>query len=135
MVTAFHGTDFYGDIKKFRKSKSGALGSGLIYFAVEKKGAEYYAVKECGEGYVYTVELNIAKPLMIPRDIEPADFVLSPSKAARRKAENGNYCFWLKASDYGKFVKEGYDAVMYRDEIAVFSADVVRITRKEHVKM
>lgn len=80
------------------------------------------------------MELNVSNPYILPYNGEPVDFILSPAKAARRKAENGNYCYWLKASDYNKFIKEGYDSVMYRDEIAVFSADVVKIIGKEHVK-
>jgi hypothetical protein len=134
MRRAFHGTDYYGDIKKFRKSKSGALGSGLIYFGLDEKCARYYAVKERGEGDVYEVNLLIDNPLVIPDDAEPVDFILSPAMAKKRKDANGNYCYWLKASDYKKYQKEGYDAVIYRNEIAVFDAEVVKIVGKTHVK-
>jgi len=134
MLTAYHGTSYYGDIKRFRRSKSGALGSGLIYFGLDEKTARYYAEKDYGKGDIYEVNLLVNNPLIIPDDAEPVNFILSPAIAKRRMAANGNYCYWLKASDYKKYQKEGYDAVIYRNEIAVFDAEVIRIVGKTHVK-
>ena len=132
-MKGYHGTSHYGEIKKFKKSKSGALGSGLIYFAADEKLAKSYATKDYGEGDVYEVELTVNKPLVIPRDAEPVDFVLSQTMARRRKNANGNYCYWLKASDYTKYRNQGYDCIIYRDEIAVFDPEVIKITNKKHI--
>ena len=117
---AYHGSSYHSVIKKFKKSKSGYLGSSIIYFTNNMKIAYDYAVKEYGSGKLYTVELLVRNPLVIPPDIEPVDFIVSPAIANRRRNTNSNCNFWLKGSDYNKFQKRGYDAVIYKDEIGVF---------------
>ena len=134
-MEAYHGSSYWGEIKKFKKSKSGALGSGLVYFSSKVETARYYAEKETGEGFVYTVELDIKNPLVIPPEMDPEEYILSPAVLSRRKASNCNYCYWLKASDYQKYRKQGYDAVIYRDEIAVFDPAVVKVKDRTPVKM
>ena len=126
-MIAYHGTDYYNKIKRFKKSKSGSLGSDLIYFTDDMKTAYDYAIRRVGSGKLYTVELNITKPLVIPFDVEPVNFVLSENKAYKRKSQNTNYCYWLKATDYNKYRKLGYDAIIYRNEIAVFNPDVIKV--------
>ena len=134
-MIAYHGTSHYDIIKHFKKSKSGALGSGLIYFALNEKLAFDYAVKDIGQGKIYTVEVNVSNPLIIPQNEEPVDFVLSNAVALRRKAQNTNYCYWLKASDYNKFRKLGYDCVIYRNELAVFDAYNIKVLDIKEVSM
>ena len=124
---AYHGSSCHNVIKKFRKSKFGYLGSNIIYFTDNMKVAYDYAIKECGSGKLYTVELFIRNPLVIPSDIEPIDFILSPTIAKKRKNINSNCNFWLKGSDYKKFINKGYDAVIYRNEIGVFDSSQVLV--------
>ena len=129
----YHGTGYTGDIKKFRKSKSGMLGSGLIYFTTDFKRAKYYATKEYGTGFVYEVDLDVKNPFVLPANEYPIDFVLTPNKAAQRKNANTNCCFWLKASDYNKHRRCGCNCIIYGDEIAVFDNDIITIIKKHEV--
>ena len=132
-MIAYHGTDEYNVIKKFKKSKSGSLGAGLIYFSKDKETAYEYAVKYRGYGKLYTVELNVNNTLIIPPNMEPLDYVVTQNTAQKRRALNTNYCYWIKESDYNKFKKQGCDSVIFRNEVCVFTNDVIRILSVEEV--
>ncbi len=124
-MIAYHGSTSYDVIKKFRKSKNGALGPG-IYFTTDKNSAERYAT-EYQEGKLYEAELDVKNPFCVHNLADPAAEILSPTLHRKREAENSNYCRWIKSSDLNKLQKAGYDAIIMKDEIMVFNPEQIRI--------
>ncbi len=131
-MIAYHGSTSFDVIKRFKKSKSGALGPG-IYFTTDKKSAIKYAT-EYYEGKLYTAELDVKNPLLVTNLADPAKEILSPTLYSRRKNENGNYCHQVKTSDLKKLQKEGYDAIIMKDEIMVFEPEQISVLSVETVK-
>ena len=131
-MIAYHGSPSSTPIRKFKKSKTGALGPG-IYFTTDVKEAERYATKY-QEGEIYEAELEVKNPLHIHNLSDPAVEILSPALYKRRTAENGNYCYWIKSSDLKKLQKAGYDAIIMKDEIMVFEPEQITILSARTVK-
>lgn len=131
-MIAYHGSTAFDVIKKFKKSKTGALGPG-IYFTTDKKSAERYAT-EYLEGKLYKAELDVKNPFHVHNLSDPAAEILSPALRKRREAENSNYCHWIKTSDLNKLQKAGYDAIIMKDEIMVFNPNQIKVLSVNTVK-
>ncbi len=131
-MKAYHGSTSYDVIKKFKRSKTGALGPG-IYFTTDIKSAERYAT-EYQVGKIYEAELDVKNPLYVHNLADPAAEILSPALYKKRTLGNDNYCHWIKASDLKKLQSAGYDAIIMRDEIMVFDADQIQILSVTEVK-
>ena len=125
IMKAYHGSTAYDVIKKFKRSKTGALGPG-IYFTTDIKVAKEYAL-QYGHGNIYTAELDVKNPLHVYSFSDPASEILSPALHRRRVAANVNYCHYIKGSDLKKLQAKGYDAIIMRDEIMVFTPEQIKI--------
>ncbi len=131
-MIAYHGSTSYNDIKKFRRSKTGALGPG-IYFTTDINSAKRYAT-EYQVGKLYTAELDVKNPMKVTNLSDPAVEILSPALYKRRIQANGNYCHWIKPSDLKRLENKGYDAIIMRDEVMVFNPEQINILSIETIK-
>lgn len=97
----------------------GMLGGGGVYFTTDKHRAEEYGYDYAGEGNLITAEINLDNPYVVPDNVEiPASIILSSAIYARVQ----------KKSIATRLKRNGYDGIIWRDEVLVYNKNKVNIT-------
>ena len=107
----------------------GILGGGGVYFTTDKKRAEEYGYDYAGEGNLITAEINLDNPYVVPDNVEiPASIILSSAIYARVQKTQGNPAYYLTKSIATRLKRNGYDGIIWRDEVLVYNKNKVNIT-------
>jgi len=134
LLEMYHGTTAHGEITKFRRGKTGWLGSG-IYLTSERSEAQRYADKMGpGGGQVYSLYANITNPLMVTSG-NPVPEILRAAYGRdgvyeARKKEQGNDTYIITSADIKKLQTKGYDGIMWtfgkNTEVSAFSPEQLK---------
>ena len=136
LLVLYHGTTAYGEIKKFRRGRSGWLGPG-IYLTNRKADAQRYAdAMGEGNGSLYELFANVKQPLVVTGSNPVPEILMAAydreSVYKARSAKQSNDPQIITPADIKKLQAKGYDGIRWdfgrSTEISVFSPEQIKRT-------